>query len=61
MANNYLTSDNTIQEIIFDYYHFCQECPKAYDFTCSGFDSNKCQEEKKKLLTKLKKLIKAQK
>ena len=33
------------------YMQWCNECPKAYDFTCSGADAKKCEQEKQKLLT----------
>ena len=31
---------------------WCNECPKAHNFTCSGADAKKCEQEKQKLLTK---------
>lgn len=34
------------------YMQWCNECPKAHDFTCSGVDAKKCEQEKQKLLTK---------
>ena len=34
------------------YMQWCNDCPKAYDFTCSGADVKKCEQEKQKLLTK---------
>ena len=41
--------------LVYQYIHFCDNCPKAYDFTCSGADSKKCEEVKAKLLEKIKK------
>lgn len=32
---------------------WCDECPKAHDFTCSGADAKRCEAEKDKLLTRL--------
>lgn len=32
------------------YIHFCDECPKVYDFTCSGADSKRCEKEKASLI-----------
>lgn len=37
-------------EIYQKYVHFCDECPKAHDFTCSGADSLRCDKEKSKLV-----------
>ena len=57
MAKNSLTvTQEQIQKLYDDYMHYCEECPKAYDFTCSGADARKCEKEKKKLLEKIKKL-----
>jgi hypothetical protein len=33
------------------YMQWCNECPKAHNFTCSGADAKKCEQEKQKLLT----------
>ena len=35
------------------YLDFCNDCSKAYDFTCSGADAKSCNEEKKKLLSRI--------
>ena len=57
MANNSLTvTQEQIQNLYYDYMHYCDECPKAHDFTCSGADAEKCEKEKEKLLEKIKKL-----
>lgn len=34
---------------LYKYMHWCDDCPKAYDFTCSGADAKRCEEEKNKL------------
>lgn len=34
------------------YMQWCNECPKAHEFTCSGADAKKCEQEKQKLLAK---------
>ena len=36
----------------------CNDCPKAYDFTCSGANASRCNEEKEKQLQILSKEIK---
>lgn len=38
------------QEAYRQYMHFCDDCPKAYDNTCSGSDSLQCEREKDALL-----------
>ena len=38
-----------IQNLYYDYMHYCEECPKAYDFTCSGADARKCEKEKENM------------
>ena len=38
------------ENLIRKYMQWCQDCPKAYDFTCSGASAKKCEEEKEKLL-----------
>lgn len=61
MLKNYCdkprTLDETIRDAIYDYMHFCDECPKAYYFTCSGADAKKCEKEKNKLFDLIKELI----
>ena len=32
------------------YIHWCDDCPKAYDDTCSGADAVKCEAEKSQFL-----------
>ena len=36
------------------YNQFCSDCPKAYDFTCSGINAINCEREKSKLLDAIK-------
>lgn len=31
------------------YMQWCDECPKAHNFTCSGADAKKCEQEKTKV------------
>lgn len=54
MENKYIREYNNASaeaaEAYEKYVHFCDECPKAYDFTCSGADSLRCDKEKSKLL-----------
>lgn len=54
MENKYIREYNNVPaeaaETYEKYVHFCDECPKAYDFTCSGADSLRCDKEKSKLL-----------
>lgn len=40
------------KELYGQYTQFCMECPKAYDFTCSGADSKRCEEKKAEILNK---------
>ena len=54
MTNATLITNSSFQEAIYDYLHFCDECPKAHDFTCSGADVNRCEKEKEKLLADIK-------
>ena len=54
MKNKYIREYNNVSaeaaKAYEKYVHFCDECPKAYDFTCSGADSLRCDKEKSKLL-----------
>ncbi len=54
MENKYIREYNDVPaeaaETYEKYVHFCDECPKAYDFTCSGADSERCGKVKKSLL-----------
>ena len=42
--------DDGQREAMYKFKHFCDDCPKNYDFTCSGADAKKCEEQKSKLL-----------
>lgn len=42
-----------IKDLLNKYVHFCDDCPKAYDFTCSGSDAEKCGKEKQEILDKI--------
>lgn len=37
-------------EVLDKLHHWCSSCPKAYDFTCSGRDAKKCNEQKEAFL-----------
>lgn len=54
MENKYIREYNNVPaeaaKTYEKYVHFCDECPKAHDFTCSGADSLRCDKEKSKLL-----------
>ena len=39
-------SDNN--ELKRKYMQWCNDCPKAYDYTCSGADAKRCEAERKK-------------
>lgn len=36
---------NEVKELQRQYEQFCNNCPKAYDFTCSGADAKACEEQ----------------
>ena len=55
MRNNKSSNTQDIKEMLDKYMHFCDECHKAYDFTCSGLDAKKCEAEKNRLLLEIKK------
>jgi hypothetical protein len=40
-------------ELIRLYLQFCDNCPKAYDFTCSGANIKECQKEKDKIVKEI--------
>ena len=33
-------------EVLYKLHHWCDNCSKAYDFTCSGRDAKRCDEYK---------------
>ncbi|MBQ9298356.1 MAG: hypothetical protein IJ223_04945 [Clostridia bacterium] len=45
-----------IKKLYCEYRYFCNECPKMYDFSCSGANASKCQIKKDKILAEIKKL-----
>ncbi len=48
-----MMDDNVLQELLRQYKHFCDDCPKAYDFTCSGADAKKCDAIKQALIYRI--------
>lgn len=54
MENNALSNITDVNALIYQYMHFCDECNKAYDFTCSGANAKKCEVAKNKLLLEIK-------
>lgn len=38
------------ENAVYDFMHYCDTCSKAYDFTCSGADTAKCEEDKQRIL-----------
>lgn len=38
------------KEVLKKLHHWCSNCPKAHDFTCSGKDAQRCNERKEELL-----------
>ena len=44
------------QENYRKYTQWCQECPKAYDYTCSGADASRCEKEKQEFLNHCRKV-----
>lgn len=49
-----MIDENVLQELLRQYKHFCDDCPKAYDFTCGGADAKKCDAIKQALLNRIK-------
>lgn len=43
-------NDVNRKEVCRKYIHWCDDCPKAYDFSCSGADMKKCTADKDKFL-----------
>lgn len=41
------------KELRRQYLQFCDGCTKAYDFTCSGADAEKCNKRKEELLNRI--------
>lgn len=41
------------EDILYQFFHWCDDCSKAYDFTCSGADASLCETKKNKLLAKI--------
>lgn len=37
-------------EVLYKLHHWCDNCSKAYDFTCSGRDAKRCDELKDEFL-----------
>ena len=48
--------EEMLKDLYIKYRDFCNECPKAHDFTCSGADSLRCQKEKDKIAAEIKRL-----
>ena len=47
-----------VKELQRQYEQFCNDCPKAYDFTCSGANAKVCEEKKNEILKKILKIQK---
>lgn len=45
-----MIDEQTEKEMVYKYLHWCDDCPKAYDFTCSGANAKKCEEARNKLI-----------
>ena len=50
--NHYYNSIFEAEELRRQYLQFCDGCTKAYDFTCSGADAEKCNKRKEELLNR---------
>ena len=44
---------NKVKDLQRQYEQFCNDCSKAYDFTCSGTNAKVCEEKKNKILKKI--------
>lgn len=42
-----------VKELQRQYEQFCNDCPKAYDFICSGANAKACEEKKNEILRKI--------
>lgn len=49
----YRNMTDEAKELYRRYKQWCDECPKAYDFTCSGASAERCRQEKRKLLLQM--------
>lgn len=43
-----------IKDLMNRYVHFCDECSKAYDLSCSGYDAMRCESVKQGILDEIK-------
>lgn len=50
MGTPFINKTDTAKELMRQYVQFCDRCPKAYDFTCSGENARECDEKKQALL-----------
>ena len=48
-----MNSTDEVKELQRQYDQFCNDCPKAYDFTCSGANVKICEEKKNEILKKI--------
>lgn len=46
-------NDPAVKNLFNEYRSWCDSCSKAYDFTCSGADAEKCHKKKHDLLMKI--------
>lgn len=51
--NAYTNMTDEAKELHRQYLQWCDECSKAYDFSCSGADAKQCKEKKRELLSRI--------